>query len=284
VRSGIVVLVAACSFHAHAVDDAAPSDGRRVDAITGEGGPGDQDGDGVPDAVDNCPTVYNPDQRNWDGDPFGDACDHCPHLADAIDPDGDGDGVGDACDPRPAQAGDTRVLWEGFYDASAISTWTGAGTWTVTGGRLVQATANQGRVVFGPPLVVQRAYVATELQVIARGAMTPSAAGVRSGIATMQGYVCVVGAQSAASNVVHTEDQWPGGGGGGNSVWTGSFAAGSDVTIIDRLDNPPACTGIEGSTVISRTDTEGPVAGTVGLFTQQASASFGYLFVVEIGP
>ncbi len=43
----------------------------------------DTDGDGVPDLMDNCPTVYNPDQRDTDGNGIGDAC----------DPDKDGDGV-----------------------------------------------------------------------------------------------------------------------------------------------------------------------------------------------
>lgn len=37
----------------------------------------DADGDGIPDSQDNCPTVFNPSQRDSDGD----ACDaDCPNL------------------------------------------------------------------------------------------------------------------------------------------------------------------------------------------------------------
>src|SRR5262249_44841465 len=35
---------------------------------------GDSDGAGVPDSVDNCPTVANPDQADQNGDGTGDAC------------------------------------------------------------------------------------------------------------------------------------------------------------------------------------------------------------------
>jgi uncharacterized repeat protein (TIGR01451 family) len=36
----------------------------------------DDDGDGVPNGLDNCPTVFNPDQADTDGDGVGDACEH----------------------------------------------------------------------------------------------------------------------------------------------------------------------------------------------------------------
>lgn len=43
--------------------------------------PLDSDGDGIPDVLDNCPDVYNPDQSDGNGDGIGDACSaptYCP--------------------------------------------------------------------------------------------------------------------------------------------------------------------------------------------------------------
>lgn len=78
----------------------------------------DTDGDGVDDAVDNCPATSNSDQVDTDSDGLGDACDPCP-VDGYNDPDADGlcpsvdncpfsynpgqddadsDGVGDPCD------------------------------------------------------------------------------------------------------------------------------------------------------------------------------------------
>jgi len=58
----------------------------------------DFDGDGILDAADNCPYIYNPDQADIDVDGFGDACDNCPidHQEDQAD--SDGDGLGDVCE------------------------------------------------------------------------------------------------------------------------------------------------------------------------------------------
>src|SRR5262249_41512083 len=39
------------------------------------------DSDGVPDAEDNCPELWNPSQTDSDGDGLGDVCDPCPLAA-----------------------------------------------------------------------------------------------------------------------------------------------------------------------------------------------------------
>jgi hypothetical protein len=89
----------------------------------------DGDGDGVPDASDDCPTIFNPirpmdggKQADADGDGVGDACDptpvgddvdgdtipnlmdNCPTVANTDQVDTDGDHKGDACDPCPMQS------------------------------------------------------------------------------------------------------------------------------------------------------------------------------------
>ena len=68
----------------------------------------DEDGDGIPNTLDNCPLIFNPGQEDvGDGDGVGDVCDNCtlvangPHLPDAggnSQRDTDGDGFGNICD------------------------------------------------------------------------------------------------------------------------------------------------------------------------------------------
>jgi hypothetical protein len=73
----------------------------------------DDDGDGLPDNVDNCPTVANEDQTDTDGDGQGNACDpdddndgvpdgadNCRYIANPDQADADNDGRGNVC-PLP---------------------------------------------------------------------------------------------------------------------------------------------------------------------------------------
>jgi hypothetical protein len=58
----------------------------------------DSDADGIGDACDNCPNVFNTDQVDTDSDGIGDTCDNCLNVSNSDQIDSDGDGVGDACD------------------------------------------------------------------------------------------------------------------------------------------------------------------------------------------
>lgn len=75
----------------------------------------DSDNDGVLDALDNCPEIFNPDQEDSNANGIGDACDvviendsdmdgivdsedNCPEVANPNQADLDGDGIGDFCD------------------------------------------------------------------------------------------------------------------------------------------------------------------------------------------
>jgi hypothetical protein len=57
----------------------------------------DRDADGIPLALDTCPTTANVDQADRDGDAIGDACDNCPAHSNRDQRDRNGDGVGDTC-------------------------------------------------------------------------------------------------------------------------------------------------------------------------------------------
>lgn len=68
-------------------------------------GPDDLDGDGIVDASDNCPTVFNP---------------RLP-VDNGVQADADADGIGDACDGCPVEAGDGPCLFLLFSDGFEAS-------------------------------------------------------------------------------------------------------------------------------------------------------------------
>lgn len=103
------------------------------DRYTGMTSMDDQDGDGRPDDMDNCPCTFNPVrpldngmQADFDNDGIGDACDVCPAGGDdpatcaQVDPsDTDGDGVENMSDNCPTQpnADQTDTDMDGLGDA-----------------------------------------------------------------------------------------------------------------------------------------------------------------------
>jgi hypothetical protein len=98
--------------------------GEAVMTIRLQGAPGDRDGDGIPDAsddcidtdgdgfgnpghpsnrcaTDTCPDLWSLQQQDLDGDGLGDVCDNCPGVPNPDQSDIDRDGRGDACDACP---------------------------------------------------------------------------------------------------------------------------------------------------------------------------------------
>ncbi len=61
--------------------------------------PGDTDGDEWPEDADNCPGLFNPEQRDRDGDGIGDDCDTCPATPNS----GVGSPGQDGCEPQDEQ-------------------------------------------------------------------------------------------------------------------------------------------------------------------------------------
>lgn len=61
----------------------------------------DTDGDGIPNNLDNCPSIPNPNQADTDGDGVGNVCDNCISVQNANQLDTDNDGLGNLCDNCP---------------------------------------------------------------------------------------------------------------------------------------------------------------------------------------
>ena len=78
----------------------------------------DQDNDGIPDCVDNCVSIYNPDQADFDGDGIGDVGDNCIWVFNPDQADTDQDGVGDAC-----QSDVMAGIDENTVDGQGMSIW-----------------------------------------------------------------------------------------------------------------------------------------------------------------
>lgn len=146
----------------------------------------DGDGDGIANADDNCPAVFNPlrpidggSQPDADGDGEGDACDatplpddidgdfvlnaddNCPFDANDDQADADGDGNGDVCDPCPDVSNPDSVCPITSTGATIYEVQTGAvaqDDWVNIGGVVVTAVAGTGFTIQDPGMVGDAAW------------------------------------------------------------------------------------------------------------------------------
>jgi hypothetical protein len=312
-RRGLFVLVVLCGCYAPQPPQGAPCDddhpcpvgqacvagtcGGTIDAPGGNGsddamgsgsGSGmiDVDGDGVANAVDNCPTTANADQGNEDGDALGDPCDPCPIDPTTPPSDPDGDGVSDSCDPRPTQAGDSILVFEGFHNG-VPTTWQVIGPVQQSGDDVVMTGVGGNRGALVPPVDVP-----ANVTVSMKGKITGSVGNADSALAVVapyepnqdEGIYCELYGPNANSSNGRQIDIWDSIAAVDRASKPYSWQANTTYTLVERrAGNGYGClvTPMNGGTEsINGSTGSNPGASKAAVFTYGVSASIAWMMVV----
>lgn len=275
--------------------------------------PGDVDGDGVGNAVDNCPSVPNPTQADEDGDASisgGDACDLCPHQA-APTPgtphaDVDQDGVGDDCDPS-TQVKHCWRWFDGFWgdpDVVLARYETARGEWKVQSGELLQvdpaanlAEATVQDRAYQTPVVATLAVPTAITEPGSDAGVTPTqnAVGVSVGRVDIGGGTCFGVVMRRVSTPTSAEVALVREGQLSEVIYAETNIANSRLTVGERVfATADLATAASAPRILATLPDDNPqqvvataaaqcsLLGRAGVRTQYATASFRYLYVIEV--
>jgi len=266
------------------VADAGPRD---ADAA-----PPPPDADGGPgpiDVRDSGPTCWGtPSTHDEDGDGLVDECDNCPSVSNPSQADigegATGDGVGDACDPRPNAAGDSIFFFDGMNFTTIPSTWTNPGgtPWTASGTSLAPNGTGTGQEL-------ERTFPSALGNYLSETAFTFTAL-TTNGSASIpfrtnparDGWGCAVGIVNSTGQIVLTQVT---GGAGEAMPLTATIAdpqVGSRYRLLAGAYSTSLYCMISGGTRLDRTTT-GSTSGESGIRASGSSATFEYLLVYRLG-
>ncbi|MFT3698110.1 MAG: thrombospondin type 3 repeat-containing protein [Kofleriaceae bacterium] len=300
-------VVAGCSFSPGAATSS--SDGG-TDAPPDGPGSGsaiaDRDHDGVPDDIDNCPDVPNPDQANEDKDARGDACDLCPMIKDDLNVDDDGDNIGNDCDPQPSIK-DTLIGFTGFENPAQLSEFEARdgsviGDWSISNGQLHligNTTAKPYQLVWLNHDVPGDVFVSSDAHVdgIDTGTSVRMIAVAGSYYTPVSGnpdvFACGMRADDSGDQVFVAAWHFSDAPGNVSDHATGSFVAmdiddkpSGHLTLSARKTSGVAAynsCSVGNQTYPQYVSGAYPGGGLPGVRMQGVTASFDYLFVVSLG-
>lgn len=261
---------ATCEPVAIATDAARPLDARiaRDGAPVCVPGAFDEDGDGIANNCDNCPTVPNPTQADTTEVAAG----------------GTPDGVGDACDPHPT--GQDRIAFFEGFDAPLVG-WTGDPGVTVSAGKLhVVADGASDTELNAPRLsaagVAVTRYTIEALPTTTRGYRSVEVHAQRGAAGTAGGYRCMVIEDPQATMTAHAAVQ----------EYIAPYDLGTTTSARCQLAVGQTGelhfaygTALDCATTTPRADATAVApetrTGVVGLHVQTLSAAYDYLIVYE---